>query len=162
MSAGEAHIGELGGRVADQLVTPTLTVAGAYVSGDFVGTSATPLAFATAVRISGGSGIIHSAVLVDYAKQSIPIELWIFNATFTPPADNAAWSISDADALKCIAVITFDTWFASALNSVSFIGNIGKAFKLSGVTALYGALVTRGAPTYATGDLSLTLNILQD
>lgn len=143
-------------------VTPTLTVHAGYVAGDFVGTSTVPMTFAAAARVPGGTGFIISAVLVDYAGQSVQGELWLFSGTVTPPADSAAWTIADADALKCIGVIPFATYYASALNCVSqWSGQIG--FKCgNGSIDLYGCFVTRGAPAYASGDISFRLMFTQD
>jgi len=161
ITAGETHIGEVGGRCTTISVTPTLTVAGAYTAGEFVGTSATALVFANAVRVSAGSGIIESAVLVDYALQSVACELWLFDTAVTPPADNAAWTITDAHSATCIGVIPFSTYYASALNSVSSEKGLGIAFKAI-ATTIWGALVTRGTPTYASGDVTVRLSIMQD
>jgi len=143
-------------------VTPTLTVAGAYAAGDFVGTSATAMTFANAARVSGGSGVIETAILVDGDLQSIAAELWLFDTAPTPPNDNAAWTISDANALTCIGVIPFSSYYASALNSVSVARGLGIAFSAVGGTSIYGCLVTRGAPTYVSGNLSVRLAIMQD
>ena len=161
--AGETHIGAVGGNATVVTVTPTLTVHATYVAGDYVGESATPMTFAACARVNSGTGKITEAVLIDYALQSVAAELWLFDQTVTPPADSAAWTISDADSLKCIGVIPFATYYANALNSVAPVGNLSIPFKIgSAATALFGCLVTRGAPAYASGDLSVRLFIDQD
>ena len=159
--ASETHIGQVGGEGTTVTVAPTLTVAGAYVANDFVGTSATALIFANAVRVAGGSGVIESAVLIDAALQSAACELWLFDTNVTPPADNAAWTISDGDAATCIGVISFSSYYASALNSVSSQKGLGIAFEAV-ATTIWGALVTRGTPTYASGNLTIRLQIMLD
>lgn len=160
---GEEHVGAIGGNTISVDVVPALTVAATYAANDYVGTSGVAMTFAGCARVNAGTGIIQSAVLVDYALQSIAAELWLFDTAPTPPADSAAWSISDAHAARCIGIVQFSTYFASALNSVSQAHNLGIAFKsAAGATALYGCLVTRGAPAYATGDLTVRLMILQD
>ena len=162
-TASEVHLGQVGGEGITVTVNPVLTVAGAYIAGDFVGTSATALIFANAARVAGGSGVIKSAMLIDAALQSIACELWLFDTNVAPPADNAAWTISDAHAATCIGVIPFSTYYASALNSVSngIVPNGGIGFSAV-ATTIWGALVTRGAPTYATLNLTVRLNIMQD
>jgi hypothetical protein len=142
--------------ITEAQVTPVLTVAAGYVAGDYVGTSATPMTFA----LDFWAGAIYSATLIDYALQSVACELWLFDTAVTPPNDSAAWSISDADAKTCIGVIPFSTYYASALNSVSPAPSVGLAFQAQGTKAIYGCLVTRGAPTYASGDLTIRLEIL--
>lgn len=153
---------KVGGNTTTVTVTPTLTTHASYIANDFVGTDATCMTIA-AGRINDGSGVIQSAMLIDYAAQSIVTELWLFDASVTPPNDSAAWTITDADALKCIGVIKFDTYFASAANSVA-MGNFQPiAFKCaSGTKNIFGCLVTRGAPAYASGDVSVRLTVLQD
>lgn len=161
--AGENHIGSIGGKQATISVTPTLTVAATYVSGDYVGESAVPITFDNVARVVNGSGVIQSAQLIDKALASIPAELFLFDTAITPPADSAAWTLSDADMAHCIGVIPFSAYFASALNSVSPVNNLGIAFKCVGNDdKIYGALVTRGAPAYANGDVVIKLQVLQD
>jgi len=163
IAAGENHLGMVGGNATVVTVTPTLTVHATYAAGDYVGESATPMTFAACARVNGGTGKITGAVLIDYALQSVPCELWLFDQTVTPPNDSAAWSISDADALKCCGVIPFTVYYASALNSVSPASNLSIPFKIgSAAVALFGCLVTRGAPAYASGDVSVRLFIDQD
>ena len=135
-TASELHLGQVGGEGTTVTVNPVLTVAGAYIAGDFVGTSAAAIAFANAVRVAGGSGVIESAVLIDAALQSASCELWLFDTAVTPPADNAAWTISDGNAATCIGVIPFSTYYASALNSVSTAEGLNIAFSAA-ATATY-------------------------
>ncbi len=161
--AGSAVIGNVGGITKSIQAQPVLTVAGAYSINDYVGTSATAIIFANAARVVGGGGIIQRAILVDYALQSGAMELWLFDTAVTPPADNAAWTISDAHAATCIGVIPFSIYHASALNSVSPAPNLGMAFNCAAAdTAIYGCLVTRYAGTWASLDLVPRLVILQD
>jgi hypothetical protein len=118
----------------------------------------------TVARVNAGTGIIVSAELIDFAVQSVAGELWLFDTTFSPPADSAAWDITDAVSLTLIGVIPFSTYYASASNSVS-MGNVGQGipFKCgAGVTTIFGAFVTRGAPAYASGDISFRLGVVQD
>ena len=147
-------------------VTPTLTVAGLYASGDFVGTSATAMDFTPMARAAAGSGLIMGAMLVDDSAQTVQLELWLFHTTPAGlPADNAAFTITDADALTCIGVIEFNTYYASALNTASDgeIRNGHAPFVCAtGDQSIFGVLVARGAPTYATGQLHITLIAAQD
>lgn len=141
----------------------TLTVGATYAAGDFVGTSAAPISFANAARVSGGSGTIRSVTISDpSASTAAALELWLFNATVTPPADSAAWNLSDADGLKCVGVIQIPTTaqFLSSATGVMHVGLLGLQFHCA-ATTLFGALVTRGTPTY-TGTLQVMLEIEQD
>jgi hypothetical protein len=164
LGAGENHIGEVGGKGLQITVTPTLTVGATYAANDFVGTSATGMEFAGAGRVAGGTGRIVGAILHDYVLASVAAELWLF--TVTPaglPADSAAFTITDN--LTCIGVIPFNTYYASALNSISngTIPNGQIPYKCAAAdTKLYGALVTRGAPAYTNGLVSVSIFVDQD
>jgi hypothetical protein len=150
--------------LADEIiVTPTLTIAATYVSGDYVGTSTTPMTFSNCARVNGGTGTIAGVALVDSNVASVAGELWLFDAPITTPNDSAAWAISGADALKCIGVIPFSTYYSGGNASVTFAEKQGIVFKTeSDSRSLYGAFVTRGAPTYATGSLTFKLRVWQD
>ncbi len=143
--------------VVEVTATPTLDTL-AYASGDCLDT--TILTFSGAVG-AALSGVVDTMVIADAALQSQPCELWLFNATVTPAAENAAHSISDADAAKCIGVIYSGPYYASALNSVSVAKGIGLAIKCA-ASSLYGIAVTRGTPTYAADSLTFKLVIYQD
>jgi hypothetical protein len=144
-------------------VTPTLTVHATYISGDYVGTSGVAMIFAGMGRVNGGTVTLFPAALIDYAAQSVATELWLFDTAITPPADSAAWSISDADSAHCVAVLPFSTYYASALNAIALSANSPIPVKCAAAdTALYGCLVTRGAPAYADGDVTIKLRGVQD
>lgn len=163
LAAGEAHIGAVGGKTVSITVTPTITSGTSYASGDFVGENGAAFEIPGAARINGGSGVIMSATLIDAALQSVAAEAWLFDSAPTPPNDSAAWTITDADALKCIGVIPFSTYYASAANSVSPAQNQNIGFTTgSASTSLYGCTVTRGAPTYTSGSISYRFTIAQD
>jgi hypothetical protein len=145
--------------------TPTLTVAGAYATGDYIGPTTTPASFTNAVRLSGAAAAIRSLAIVDkQVTAAVALELWLFSATFTAPTDNAAWDISDADALLGLGVIAIPTtkWYASASNKLYSDDTLNLTIK-PGVTTLFYALVSRGAtPTWVSGDLQLSLGVFQD
>jgi hypothetical protein len=152
------------GALVDLTVTPTLSAAGQYVTGDYIGQTTTPESFSGAVRTTAGSAIVTSLTIADkQATAAVAMELWLFSATFTAPTDNAAWAISDAEALTCVGVIpiTTDRWFASSNNKVYSDNNLGLVVKCA-ATSLFYALVARGTtPTWSAGDLQLTLGITQ-
>lgn len=147
----------VGNKSTEITVTPTLDTS-AYASGDSLHT--TVITFANAVGVSAGSAVVDKLVISDHDVQSAAGELWLFNATVTPATANAAHSISDADADKCIGVIPFGPYFASALNSIS-VAKPGLPIKCA-ATSLFGILVTRGTPTYTASGLVVTLQISQD
>jgi len=145
-------------------VTPVLTVAATYAANDYVGTNAAAMEFTNCARVVNGTGVIIGCSLVDKALQSVAGELWLFDTAVTPPDDSAAWTLSDAHAATKICVIPFSTYYASALNSVSDgVPAYPAPFKCLGSSAsIYGCFVTRGAPAYASLDLTFRLAIAQD
>ena len=136
--------------------TPTLDTS-AYAAGDCLHSAV--IAFANAVG-TNLTGYIEKMVIVDALGQSAACELWLFSASVTPAAANAAHAISDADALLCIGVIPSGTYYASSNNSVSVAKGVNLAIKTA-ATTLYGILVTRGTPTYGASSLTVSLLIAQ-
>src|SRR5688572_8682452 len=74
------------------------TASTAYAAGDQLGTE---LSFANAVRVSGGYGSIVGATLLDKAKVNGGVDLYLFDRSVTPAADNAAFAFSDSDMEFC-------------------------------------------------------------
>ena len=146
-------------------VTPVLTSStdNNYATGDYIGTSLTPMTFAV-VDKEGGSGKVIGCVLIEDAHQHLAGELWLFDTTIVTPADSAAWTITDAEAATCIGVIPFATYYNSALNSVSVgVPTAPLAFKCaSDSKSIYGAYVSRDAPDLDIDSLTFRLGITQD
>jgi hypothetical protein len=145
--------------------TVTLSTGGAQGANDFVGFNGTPLTVSNCADVNGGGGLVLGAEFVDGDLQSIAGELWIFDSA---PAglgnDNAAFTISDADAAHVVCVIPFSTYYASNNNSVSFgVPPQCAPFVCAAASKdLYGAFATRGAPTYTTAVPLFRLFILKD
>jgi hypothetical protein len=163
-ATGLAEIQTVGGIGEPISSNPVLTNAGAYHANDYVGTSGVAMPFPVA-RVAGGTGLIYGAALLDKALQSVSLELWLFKNAPTPPADNAAWDLSDAAvaAAGFLGVIPFYTYYATASNSVSQNWEPRINFRASaGSQNIYGCAVTRGTPTYASLGLIFTLFTCQD
>jgi hypothetical protein len=138
-------------------VTPTLTVHASYATGDYVGTSGVAMVFAGPALSAAGGGVL-TVNLIDYACQSVAGELWLFDTAVTPPDDSAAWTITDAEMKTFVGVIPFSTYYAaSTTNSVAMSANPPIVFKCLAGNKLYGCFVTRGAPSYASGDLTFRM-----
>lgn len=134
----------------------------AYASGDLIGEK---LTFSDVVKQydRGGGGLVQSSVLVDQAAQEADIDLILFDTdpTGTTFTDNSALDVADADMDKIVGVVEFRTYYAFGDNSVGQSLNLALPFILSTGQDLYGALVSRGTPTYAAAtDLIVRLNIL--
>jgi hypothetical protein len=152
---------ESGSSTTKYVTAVVAAAAAAYHANDFVGAV---IDFTPMARAVARGGYITGATLTDYAVQSIACELWLFHTTPAGvPADNAAWTFTDAT--SCIGVIPFTTYYASALNSVSngSIPNGALPFVCDAADqSIFGALVTRGTPTYGANGVIITLTVTQD
>lgn len=129
----------------------------AYTSGDQMGSLIT---FAGCARNSGGGGRITKALVTSAADQIGPIDLLIFDTSVTLAADNAAFAITDADALKIVGLIQCQGAYDIGNNRIAQAYNIYLPYQCS-VTSLYGALITRSGHTFfaAATDLEITISI---
>lgn len=155
-----------GGFTAMSSTTITMSVAGAYATGDYMGTSTTPQTFTNVCRVSGGTGIIKGISISDkIVTANVDMELWLFNTTFTAPTDNASWAISDAEATTIMGVVTISSssWKASANNQVYYDDFTSIPFDLPTGTSIFYALVARGTtPSFTSLDLQIAIRVLQD
>lgn len=146
----------------DVRVTPVIT-AGAYSSLDAVGGK---MEFENVLTPYSNAGHIRQAHITDKGKQNALLYLVLFNQDFTETADNAAFSVSDADLVNIVAVLEFSVanYVSFANNSFCALGFLGinthLPFSLNdGNTSLFGQLfVKTSTPTYtSTSDLSVSL-----
>jgi len=152
-------------RVSDDVrripVVPVISAGTAYASGDALGGK---LMFGDAVRQDIKTGRITKVVVIDNAKQLAPLDLVLFDRTFTSAADNAPFDPTDADMQNCIGHLSVAAAdYASFVNnSIATVDNISFGYTLDGTT-LYGQMVVRGTPTYvATDDLTIILTVERD
>lgn len=176
LGAGEAHIGEMGGRsrkISAGFSRPANTTG--YTAGDVVNNSTSapePLTFTGAARVAGGSGVITDLLIIDSGNQTTKpsLELWLFHTAPAMDNDNAAFTPSDEELLNLVAIIpvasTFvgDATAGAGGNAVYQAKGINQAFVCTGaVTALYGVLVVRNAYTPLSGEtFTVLLGVLQD
>jgi hypothetical protein len=147
----------------------------AYASGDQVGSAA--LEFSAVARAAAESGCIVGAMCIDSVNAGTKpqLELWLFNGAAAPTAvaDNAAWTPTDGEVEKVVAVITFTTWYeglagasGNAVAPATLINGLatGRApFVCTTVDDLFGLVVVRNAyaPT-ASEKFTFRLFIEQD
>ncbi|MCX6022507.1 MAG: hypothetical protein NTZ05_12400 [Chloroflexi bacterium] len=143
-------------------LVPTVSASAIYAAGDAVGGL---LTFTSIARASGGSGVIMSVTIADFANQKAELELWLFDQSFTNASDNAAAAYSAADLANIVGVIPIyaSDYKSVGTRAIATVRAIGLPFVASGSANLYGQLVTRGTPTYgATSDIEVVLRALQD
>lgn len=108
-----------------------------------------------AARISGGSGIITDAVI---GMSTIPAtalqgELWIFDAAVTSANDNAAFSLSDADRDKLVAIIPFTVGQGAVNNGSAHIQGLNIGFTCVGSANLRYLVKAKNAYTPASAEV---------
>jgi hypothetical protein len=142
-------------------VAPTIST-GIYAAGDALGGL---LTFTNAVLSAGASGLITKVQVTDEDQELTPVDLVLFNQTFTATADNAPFDPSDADLANCIGYID-----VAATDYSDFVDN-SVAVKSSGLrmpfpvtlvgTSLFGQLkIASGTPTYtATDDVTVKITV---
>jgi hypothetical protein len=153
----------------DLVATPTISNGSIYASGDVVGAA---LTFTNAALASGRAFQIVESNIRDLGRQAAALELWLFKVSPTlVNADNGVFEITDGYFGTALPFAVFDfataNYHSTAAN-VSFCkGTLnGGPSVVAGVTSgsanIFGALVSRGTPTYtSTSDLVVTLTITQ-
>ena len=115
------------------------------------------------------SGIIQSASLLDRDDEGSQIDVALFTSIFTDAAGDAAFSLSDEDAMLEIIELQFTSWSDNVNNQTSFLENIGKAYRVrsnaknSPKGLIYAQAITRATPTIAVGsEPMIRLEIMPD
>lgn len=138
--------------------TPVIT-ATAYAAGDAVGEL---LRF----PVPGVPTFLLAAAIVDKGNVKAPLTMHVFNKQVGDTADNAAWTLADADAMHTV-------WSADFANGDYISNGTANAVQVktlptpapvitssaSGNRFVYVKLVTTGTPTYAVGDLMVVLTL---
>ncbi len=162
LSAGELHLGEVGGSSINVEVTPTIT-AGGYTALDTIGGIQT---IAGAARATGKPTTLQSLIITDLAMVSPNFRIWFFKSnpaagTYT---DNAALDIHDTDQGLCIGVLdTIDgRWVLGLDNGVLEFRNIGLLMTPT-ATSLFAVVETVDAETFiTTSDLKFIYGFNRD
>lgn len=145
----------------------------AYAAGDHASDSTsapTVNTISNCARNQGGSGVILNAMLIDSEAPSTAgeFEVWIFDTTWTPDNDNAAFTPTDAECLNLVAIVPFpsyNSYVGTASGNRVYQGDaVNRGFKCGATShSLFWALVVRSAYTPVSGEtFSLRLTISQD
>lgn len=168
ITGGQAQLSTLGyfATIGTNFSRPADTTA--YAADDAVTDSTTAptiLTFTNAARVSGGSGIITDAILIDESNPGTKgsFELMLYDTTFTPNNDNAAFAPSTTVARTFLGKISFSTVSNSGTSDQHYHAqNVNLAFTAVGSANIFGELVARNAYTPASsGRFDIRLKILQ-
>lgn len=128
--------------------TPTVSITPAYASNDVVGSL---LTFNAACNFRTNKGEILGVKIFDKAAQAANMDLVLFSTTPTGTfTDNGAFTPADATLPNIVAVIPITNHSSFADNSVSYASNILVPASCNSSGQLFGYLVSRATPTYAT------------
>jgi hypothetical protein len=148
-------------KVSGSITRPANTTA--YASGDAVSdaTGNAHFTFQRPLR-NGTRGEVVAARITSSAggvATALDAELWLFHTDVAAVADNAAWTLTDAEAVTRIGVVEFPTadWRLNANNcgcdvypNIPFVAaRDGAGTEIS----LYGQLVARNGYTPASGEV---------
>lgn len=133
------------------------TATTAYTAGDQVGTQFT---LASAALESGGLGIITGVELISAADIIGAYDVFIFRSSVTLASDNAAFAISDSDALNLVGLVQLSGAYDIGNNRICQAYNLAVPYDCSG-TSLFAALITRAGHTFfgAATDLQLVVHV---
>lgn len=134
----------------------------AYVANDALADSTSaPTAggftLSNACRTSGGSGFITNLTVVSSNDPATTLqgEIWVFDSAPTAVNDNAAFALSDADALKLVAVLPFalsSTTAGSGTNSYFNQPGMNVGYTCAGSANLRYLVKVKAAYTPASGE----------
>jgi hypothetical protein len=154
-SAGDLNVSARRGTVRVSVASGGLTTSvTAYSAGDQVGTQFT---IAGCARASGGTGRIRSVMLVDVNDIIGAYDVVFSRASITPASDNAAFAISDADALNTVGVVQLAGSFDIGNNRIAQAYGLDIPYDCSGGTSLYANLIARVGHTFFTAATDLQL-----
>ena len=147
---------------ASHIHEASLTVdTSAYASGDTLGTLIT---IDDCLSDTNGTATIMDITVVDNAGQDVEIGFYFYNASVTLASDNAAYTVSDADANKCVGYVSVSDYVTGGTSkSIGQKRNVGLQVYSDGTTRnVYCGLIILGAPTYTASDLTIKFKFLQD
>jgi hypothetical protein len=162
LPAGEAFLGAVGGKTVVKNLTMT-TDTSAYASGDVI---ADTQQLDAAFRITDGKGVLQSLVLIDESDQKAALTVNFHDTSTSLGTENAAPSISDANAIGYLGSVDIATGDYRDWGGVSVVCLKGIGLPISaasGTDDLYVSILnSTGTPTYGATAIKLRLGILQD
>lgn len=129
-----------------KVAVPSIGTGAAYANLDQFGGL---IEFSNMAREKGGSFVISTARFYDLDYEKLNKVLHLFRAPVTLAADNAAYSVSDADSLQAIGYIQF-SHYDDHVNNATFTEQPALYLQCApGTTSIWGALSTTGADNIA-------------
>lgn len=136
--------------------TGLTTVTPAYSAGDQMGGQFT---LTNAARVTGGSGYIVGVTLISDADNIGAVDVVFTDSSIPLAADNAAYLISDDDAVKIIGIVPLSGAYDIGANRVAQLWNLSIPYVCSGGTSIFAGLITRSAHGVFIAATDLQLNV---
>lgn len=159
--ATENVIGQVG--APGDLIDVTLTLDTlAYADGDVMADTQT---ITNAVRVNGGRAVLQSVNVIDEDDVGQTFDIVFLDTNNSLGTENAAPSISDANARTILGRVRIDTGDYIDLGGVRIATKtgIGLVLEATGATRdLYVGTIIRGAGTYSASGVRLRLGLLWD
>ena len=159
ITAGETHLGSVGGESA--IVTVVLTLhTDANVVNDVL---AATQVVAGALRVNDGTGIIQSIVVIDDDDKKGDLDLIFFDANTSVGSESAACSMADNDTILGIQEVVEADYVDMINSQVACLKNVGIVNQgATGTDDIYMAAIARDTETYSGSGITVRLGILQD
>jgi hypothetical protein len=114
--------------------------------------------------LGGGCGVIQSVLALDVDDQGEAFDLVFLSSNVALGTENAAVSISDANAAYVVGVVEIGAgdYVDLANSQAAHKENLGIGFQCAaGETSLWVGAVSRGTGTYTASGIKLKISILQ-
>lgn len=122
---------------------------------------------AGSARVAPATGIITDMIIVSSADPATTLqgEIWLFESAVTAINDNAAFALSDGDAVKLVGVVPFTlltTTAGSGTNSYANIQNLSLGFTTASSADLRFLVKVKNAYVPVSGEvLTIRAKIVQ-
>jgi hypothetical protein len=156
LPAGENHVGRV--TLFDDVLEITLSLdTVAYAAGDVL---ADTQEITGAFRVAGGALEINSIIANDKDDQGQPFDIFFLRSNVSLGAENAAPSITDANADEILAIFSTGAWIdlGGCRVSQAFV-NPSTLKAAGGSTSLWIAAITRGTPTHTASGITLKIGV---
>lgn len=153
---------KIGGNTKTVDVTFSLDTSGAYASGDVLADSQI---IAACMRTNNSTGVLSGFTLHDEDDQGIELDVVLLSAASSIGTENAAVSVTDANARNILGIINVSSSDWKDLGGVRVATKLNVNLPILPVTDsddVYVALITRGTPTHSASGIRGRFHFFQD
>jgi hypothetical protein len=115
-----------------------------------------------AVRVSGGTGVIHSILVQDDDDQGAALDIVILDTNTSIGTENSASTMADNDNILGTVEVTGSDYVDMANSQHATMTNVGIVVKAKFDRSLFIAAMSRGTGTYTASGITLRIGLLLD